>query len=572
MKRNWVPILLLLAVPLTAQQSADEPAPRCSAKGMAINAGTTDPLRKAVIRLNRTGDDEAKHYQETTDPDGRFEIKDIEPGRYWLGIEREGYQVQRVGIGSVWARGRERLPLTCSPGQQLEIAVQFAPSAVMTGRVVDADGDPVSKALVEALREAFWSGKKRMMTVEQAETDDLGGYRLHGLRAGKYYLRAALQAEFRHGSAVALASSAAGESLVYAPTYYPGVHTRNEATRIEVKAGEEGRADFFLVPTRAVRVRGRLVGQPSEGSSLETRVMIIPRDESGSGFDFRATGEVRKDGTFEIGGVLPGAYTLVAFAVSAEGWTQIASQPLEVGTADLEDLTLIMAPAGKTNIRGRVRIEGTNSVDPAGLTVFLRPDDSDDLPRRFWFGSRGRGFATVKPDGTFELEEVGDGTYRVEVSTQRRMVWSSELNDLYLKSATVGNRDARDEGFSIREGRNPGLLEVVLSSASARVEGTVLDAKELPAAGLRVTAVPEEKRRHLDNWFEFALTDQNGQFVMRGVRPGSYILLAVDDDGEFFDRDPDLLKKYEDEGVQLTLKESERKAVALRAIKPAEEE
>jgi hypothetical protein len=205
--------------------------------------------------------------------------------------------------------------------------------------------------------------------------------------------------------------------------------------------------------------------------------------------------------------------------------------------------------------------------------VFLRPDDEDDSMSFTRFGGRGNGYGAVKADGTFELEDVSDGTYRVEVSGGRGRGRSSEVSGMYLKSATVGNRDARDEGFTISEGRIGGPLEIVVSNAAAQIEGVVLDDQQLPVAGIRVLAAPEEKRRHLEGWYENEVTDQNGKFVMRGVRPGAYTLLAWDhgDDAFFGSYDPDLIKKHENQGVNVTVKENERKAVELKAIKIEEE-
>ncbi len=561
----WASCLLLMSLPLAAQHpAADKPPEKGSAKGIALKVGSDEPVRRAALRL-RSAEDDVRNYQATTDAEGRFEIKDIEPGRYSLDVEREGYRVHRLGVGSVWTRNREGVPVTVGPGQKLDIVAYLVPGGVVAGRVLDADGEPVSNAEVQALRYVFYAGKKRLVPVGQTESNDLGEYRLHGLQAGRYYLQAHPQRGWNPAPALAAGSSPDSEPMVYAPMFYPSVAELSDATPLEIKPGEEERVDFFLVPTRAVRVAGRLAGATAEPG---TRVMLAPADGLFGGF--RENAKVEKDGTFQFDAVLPGSYTLIAFNPSPQGFGHVASQKLDVGTTGVADLALTMAPAGKTAVRGRVRLEGTTSVDPASLLVFLEPAEVDDFRRFMNFSRRGSG--TVKSNGTFEFEEVSDGTYRVTVTGRRGMGWSSEIGGLYLKWVTVGNRDARDEGFTISEGRVGGPLEIVLSAAAAQIEGIVLDDQQRPAAGVRVVAAPEEKRRHFASWYKNGVTDQNGKFVMRGVRPGAYTVLAWDSDGDFYGyNDPDKIQKYENKGVNISVNEKENKTVQLKAIKVEEE-
>jgi hypothetical protein len=220
-----------------------------------------------------------------------------------------------------------------------------------------------------------------------------------------------------------------------------------------------------------------------------------------------------------------------------------------------------------------VRIEGTSSVDITNMMVFLRPDSDDGSGIFTRFGRRGRGAGGVEADGTFEFEDVTDGNYRVEVSGRSGMGWSSDIGGLYLKSATVGKIDARDDGFPITEGRAPGQLEIVLSTAAAQIEGVVLDDQKKPVAGIRVVAAPEEKRRHIEGWYRSDTTDQNGRFLIKAVRPGSYTVLALDSLNNMYEsNDPELIKKFEDQGVNVSLKENDRKAVEVKAIKVDEDQ
>ncbi len=569
--RIWASFLLLLTLPVAAQPlPADKPPEKASAKGMVIKAGTDEPVRRATIRLQGF-EGESQKYQVITDAEGRFEIKDIEPGRYSLQVERDGFRVGRVGIGSAWTRSRERVPVVFSPGQKLDIVAYLIPGGVISGRVVDVDGEPVSKAQVQALRHAFIFGKMRMVPADQTRTDDLGEFRLHGLRAGSFYLLVTPGREWNSPPVLAAGGLSSKETLVYAPTFYPGVTARSDAEKLEIKSGQEIRANFSLVPVAAVQVRGRLTSTAPEPG---LRVALIPQDEVAFSFAlFRSNVEVQKDGTFQIDGVLPGSYTLMAVSTASQRFEQVASEKIEVGKTDISDLTLAMSPVGRATVKGRIRIEGNSSFDLTNVMVSISPDNDDGSGIFARYGRRGRGLGGVEADGAFEFEDVTDGTYRVEVGGRRGMGWSSEVSGLYLKSATVGKTDARDEGFTISEGRVAGPLEIVLSAFAAQIEGAVLDDQQKPVAGIRVVAAPEEKRRHIDGWYRADVTDQNGRFLMKAVRPGSYTMLALDSDNNLYETyDPELIKKFEDKGVNVTVKENDRKAIELKAIKVDEEQ
>ncbi|MCU1271775.1 MAG: hypothetical protein JWN74_3069 [Acidobacteriaceae bacterium] len=75
-------------------------------------------------------------------------------------------------------------------------------ASVVTGRVNDEDGDPMSLIQVVALRKpgseeleeeeegGFHSRHAELVSTGVAQTDDRGQYRVFGLKAGEYYIKA----------------------------------------------------------------------------------------------------------------------------------------------------------------------------------------------------------------------------------------------------------------------------------------------------------------------------------------------------------------------------------------------
>src|SRR5205085_75774 len=70
------------------------------------------------------------------------------------------------------------------------ISLVMTPEGTITGRVVDANGDPLSRASVQALKVAYQFNGRALVTVESVPSDDNGNYRLFWLPPGQYYISA----------------------------------------------------------------------------------------------------------------------------------------------------------------------------------------------------------------------------------------------------------------------------------------------------------------------------------------------------------------------------------------------
>jgi hypothetical protein len=61
---------------------------------------------------------------------------------------------------------------------------------IISGRVLDEDGEPLPWAQVSALREVYFRGKRKLSLEALVPTNDLGEYRLFGLKPGRYFVGA----------------------------------------------------------------------------------------------------------------------------------------------------------------------------------------------------------------------------------------------------------------------------------------------------------------------------------------------------------------------------------------------
>lgn len=183
-----VAIIVCAAVLAGAQDSV--PAPKTSSiAGTVIKEPGSQPLKKVLVQVVAEGQGES--YTASTDADGHFRVEGVVPGRYSIFLERTGFL-------EVNSRGRKSdvNVVTIQAGQSMEdLLFRMLPTATITGRITDEDGDPMSGVRMFALRKK--PGKSTREAASSNNTNDLGEYRLAGLFPGQYTILAMPPPDFR---------------------------------------------------------------------------------------------------------------------------------------------------------------------------------------------------------------------------------------------------------------------------------------------------------------------------------------------------------------------------------------
>ena len=98
------------------------------------------------------------------------------------------------------------------------------------------------------------------------------------------------------------------------------------------------------------------------------------------------------------------------------------------------------------------------------------------------------------------------------------------------------------------------------------MEGLVVKEKDEAVANAVVIAIPEPKYRKRRSYYQRGSTDQQGHFKLRGLRPGSYTLLAWEslEDEQYLD--PEFLKKFEEQGTSVKVEKAGRQRVTLKVL------
>ena len=544
-------LLTLCCGLLAAQQPVEADPENGSISGVVVDASSGEPLGKARIFL-RKPESRTQPQLTKSSPEGKFLLANIEPGRYLLSVQRNRYARQEYG-----RRGPNRpgTTLTLQPGQDLGgVVFRLVRAGVIVGRIINEDNEPMANVQIEAMSYRYFEGKRQLVAAGRASTDDLGEYRVFGLAAGRYRLRANFRPGFGSWGIVNIGVMLSGQpSQEYIPTYYPGAYESDQAIPIEVAPGSEILGiDIKMRPARTVRVAGTVFTRVTGRPAREAMIMLTPRGSGRFTFSNRKQTFMRDaEGKFEIHGVTPGEYTLAArfFDPSERLGGRLS---VNVGDRDLDDIRLVVRPG--ISLPGEIRVEGDTEVDFRELQVFLRPREVTMM---------GGGFGRVKEKGDFVLENVFQDVYDVSVS--------GAPEDFYLKAAQLGDENVLEDGLDLTAAETaPETLELLLSPNGGRVEGVVLNDEDQPFSGAQVVLVPEGRRRKMRHLFKTATSDQNGVFSLPGIAPGPYKIFAWAEIEQGAWQDNDFLRDYEKESDDFEVKENDALTVELELI-PSED-
>ena len=188
------PLLLAAQQPTSVQPAGSnpqvqnpqptKPEDKCTIEGQVLSLPTGEPVKKAQITLQSMSAEKRSGYSAVADASGHYVLQDIDPGQYRLSAVRNGFVAEQYGARGT---GQGGAPLTLNPGQHMsDISFRLVPHGVITGRVLDEDGEPVQHVQVSTMRYRFVNGKRQLAPAGGGTgTNNLGEYRIFGLAPGK---------------------------------------------------------------------------------------------------------------------------------------------------------------------------------------------------------------------------------------------------------------------------------------------------------------------------------------------------------------------------------------------------
>jgi protocatechuate 3,4-dioxygenase beta subunit len=522
-------------------------------RGLVVGGETGAPLRRAIVRLSGDGMREGRIA--STDEQGRWELRDLPAGRFSLSASKAGYVTLQFGQRRPFEQGR---PVEVRDGQTLEnVNFNLPRGGVIAGHVNDEFGEPVAEAMVMALRYRYFNGQRRLVPAGRfSQTDDEGSFRIYGLAPGDYYLSATLRT-FMFGAGDSTSRSG------YAPTYYPGTGSSQQAEKIAVGLGAEMTGiTFSLLPVRTATITGTALdsqGRPMAGAFVQ---LVESSGDGGGGafmMSFGGGTQVGENGHFRLTSVGPGNYTVMAREMrpGREGEGEVAEAQVSVGGEDITGLMMV-GTKGAT-LHGQVLFDvqpAAGSVKPSSVAITATPKDPSAPPQRmFGPGMRDR----VNDDWTFDLRAM---TGPVVIRTFRTPP------GYVLKAVLLNGQDVTDTGFAFRPGETVNGLQVVLTTQSGSVTGAVTDDRGQPVSDYAAVIFAEDRAKwgFLSRYVMLARPDQQGAFEAKPLPPGKYLAAAVSyiEDGE--QTNPETLERLRSVATPFTLGEGGQQALTLKVV------
>jgi hypothetical protein len=611
--------------------------------------GSSAPIRRARVALE-SGLIEIPRGA-VTDDQGRFSFPGLPAGNYTLTATKTAYV--NVVYGAKRPGERPGLAIALRDGQRVDdIVMRMPKGAVITGMIRQPNGQPAPGIAVQAQAMRTIGGQRttslanlaNLINLGSATTDDRGVYRLYGLMPGEYLIQSQPNAssgisffsggmqtrrvtpdEVRWAERAIAAGTGAtaapagpapappdlGQSVMFAPVFYPGTPIATAAAVVPVRAGEERSGiDFTMDYVPAARVGGTIVmpdGRPP------TRVLytLAPIGEDASNPLSRILSSIAvrslPDGGFLAEGVAPGRYGLTARAApggapndnsaelaalrmlfggaggggrgSSSPYTLWAREELDVNGRDMTNLTLRLAP-GMT-VSGRIAIEAT-SLPPlaaSSVSVTLAPvQDTANMPPELaaiaMFGmgpGGGSSIGTAGDDGVFEVKGVAPGRYRLNALAPGMLPFAlpgmpSAAQSWMARSIVLGGRDVSDLIVEIRPNEDVKDVAITISDRVTELTGVVYDqaGRPTPAFPIVVFATDRNYWAPGSRRVQQARPASDGRYKFTALPAGEYFVCAPTDLDPSDLADPFFLEQLTAASFKLTIAPGEKKTQDLK--------
>lgn len=530
--------------------------------GVVVCEGTNQPLNHVLVTINSTQRREWR-LSYITDTDGRFIFPNLPAGKWDLSAEKNGYGVE------LYQDSNEGFSTAVAVGPRFDATHLVFPlhaPGILTGTVVDDQGDPVRQANVMLFRTGMRSGKRSTWNAGQQQTDAAGEFSFASLLRGTYTIAVSARPWYaqnfyapvfsgqpiRDGQQPSSEAVQHGDrDLAYPITYYGDTTDAASAQQITVEEGNEAQVHITLRAVPAWRLTIRQSGdteepaspaiEPATGRSQVRHAMSQRMRRHGinlsvpgpGGFPIPLPAAMTSDpgGNQEALGIPSGRYTVELFGPGAP-----FRQTIDINGDQVIDMT----EKPPFSLSGHVTWENSG---PSGL-------DKPAFENAFvYLVSEGQmsvnASTAVLRDGSFDFQNnaLQTGRYRVGVRGADGFV----MRSLQAKGAQYAN------GLLELAGEAPVQLSIIATSNLAKIDGIAIRDNAPCSAAivllLPADGNPESIRRDQ--------SDSDGTFTLPEVLPGRYTLVAIDNGRDLAYQDPTVMAKYlpQGEAISVPLKE-----------------
>ena len=471
-------LLLSLVISVRSQTAVDKTATSTiSGKVTVGGKGLSGVVVGLVISNQFRSNFRPTRFRSTTNEDGNYRITKVPPGTYEVIVASPTY---------VPSDGRKALVI--GKNETVEnVDITLLQGGVITGKVTDADGNPVIEEMVNVTAATT---EQRLPSFREIRTDDRGIYRAYGIPAGRYKVSAGRDTHQRSG----------GRPL----TYHPSAIDPAAAFIIDVSDGSEAtNVDItFAGLARTYSARGRIIDSDTAQAMPNTRVGLQTFRQNYITGDGNAA-ESTKDGEFKVENLPPGKYAVYSVPPDGSDWHSEAVE-FEVTDRDVEGL-LIKTSKG-ASVSGVIVLEGTD--DPNVRAILLGAQivgHIADSPVKWSDPS-----ANINPNGSFRINGLAAGLLTINFRTRQPFrIIRLERNGI-----------PQPNSIGIKEREQVTGLRVIVGHTNAAISGVIT----LPAGfELPATARLHVGLRHNSVFLGLPVqVDARGHFHIDDLVPGTY--------------------------------------------------
>jgi len=339
-------------------------------------------------------------------------------------------------------------------------------------------------------------------------------------------------------------------------TFYPKTSLFEDASVVDMaSAGSVSEADIHLQSAATFHVKGKVENLGTGALRRGATLTLGPRDGAAMG-GLGRTAHLESDGSFDIGEVPSGSYTLWLFGSHPVDFDQsrrgghrriLARQDIDVSGGDTNGVVLALLPP--VNLAGQVIL--TNPPPNANaslLRVTLFPA-GQSAPGSY----QG---AAVGINGAFSIQDLEPGEYMVRVANAPA--------GTYVQSITLNRQDVVTGGMDLSQGGG-GELQVTLHGGAAEVQGTLSASSDGPqASNGTALLVPEALPADGSGVLSGAIK-AGGIFTIANVPPGHYFAFAIERWSSIW-QNADFLHSMEREGTRVDVEENGHAQIQLSLL------
>lgn len=472
-----------------------------------------------------------------TDDRGMFRIGGLSQGTYSIVSEGSPDYQSVVATRAPVSPSSKPLTIQVREGAEHSVALAYQDTAVIlsyaevgavvTGHVVDEYGEPAPGLTVRLARVGSSGITAGEFSNVPRLTDDRGEYRLFHIPAGQYFLVVSDDT-----------GNASADDPAWLPVYFPGSLSAVDAIPLNVGRSEElAGMNIIFSRSRGTRLFGYAMN--SAGQPLRSQVRLAaPIPWSGAEPRARIVG-TREDGSFELGSVPPGRYTLhtttpAAGAVyvtlsgmqsnvqlvpraPAESPREYGFLPVDAQGNELGPLMMQTSPGA--TVSGRLVLEASAPLTTRPAFPFVAVAASEHFPMSDQPSAMLQ--ASLDPElQNFRITGLA-GTMRLRLGVG---------SNWWMKSARINGIDAVEAPvvlMSSRESTDDAII--VLADTAGSVSGRAVSGQTPADDGWAIVFATDRSQRFTGSQRIVTMNlGDEGRFTAPGLPPGDYYVAAVE--------------------------------------------